>query len=244
MAIVTKGDLTKGAYQLLRVSGLTVAEVPEETEIALMVADDYAAEMLPFMDIGWQYPTDYGTSDTADNSGLAIQLAGPFKKLLAYQLVEFYGKQPTQILVNLASSGMRSLEQSLITVDDALNPATLPFGSGNEDDYRDRKFYSEPPNNNGASNVFKSDVLNYTEDFAAWVLDETLATVVWEAEGTGITIASETIGDSTASAELTFDQVGGYTVCITATKTNSTDVYTVNKNFIISDCSPTGMRFN
>jgi hypothetical protein len=244
MAIVTKGDLTKGAYQLIRISGLTVTEIPEETKIALSVADDYAAEMLPFMDIGWQYPTDYGASDTADNSGLPIEFAGPFKKLLAFQLVEFYGKQPSQVLVSLASEGMKSLEQSIVIVGDALPPATLPFGSGNEQDYRDRKFYAEPPNNRGASDVFKLDVLNYDEDFSAWLVDETLVTVVWETKDTGITIANDTFTDTVASAQLSFMQTGGYTICIQVTKTNSTDVYSVNKNFVIHECLPSALRFS
>lgn len=244
MTVITKGELSKGAYQLIRISGLTVSEVPEETEIALSVSDDYAAELLPFLDIGWQYPATYGQSDTADNSGLPIEYAGAFKKLLAFQLVEFYGKQPSQVLINLASSGMRSLEQSIVTVDDALPPATLPFGSGNEQDYRDRKFYTEPPNNHGASNVFKNDVLNYSEDFSAWLVDETLVTVVWETKDTGITIANDTFTDTVASAQLSFQQTGGYTVCITVTKTNSTDVYSINKNFVIHECLPTALRFS
>lgn len=244
MAVITKGDLTKGAYQLIRISGLTVSEIPEETEVAITVADDYAAEILPFLDIGWQYPAEYGGSDPADNSGLSITYAGAFKKLLAVQLVEFFGKQISPMLARLASEAERSLEQSIVMVDDALPPATLPFGSGNEQNYRDRKFYTEPPLNQGSTNVFKNDVLNYSEDFSAWLVDETLVSVVWNTEDTGITIANESFDDDTATAQLTFAQIGGYTICITATKTNSTDVYSVNKNFIISDCLPNGLRLN
>lgn len=244
MAVITKGDLTKGAYQLIRISGITVVETPKQTQAALDVADDYAAEILPFMDIGWQYPNNYGESDPADNSGLPVEYAGPFKKILALQLVEFFGKQVTPMLAQLASAGMKSLEQSIVTVDDAQTPATLPFGSGNEQDYRDRTFYSEPPDNRGATNVFKNNVLNYTEDFSAWLVDETLVSVVWTTEDTGIVITNDVFSDTTATAELAFNQVGGYAICVTATKTNSTDVYSVNKNFIISDCLPNGLRFN
>ena len=244
MAIVSKGDLVNGMFQLIRISGLTVQANPEEKEIALQVADDYAAELKPFLDIGWAYPSDYGLSDPADNSGLAIEMAGPFKKLLALQVVEFFGKQPTQILVKIASDGMRTLEQLLVNVPDAQNPPTLPFGSGNEWDYRDRKFYNEPADNHGASYVFKGDILNYDEDFSQWVGDEALDSAVWEVQDSGLSIANESFTDSVASAQLTFDKTGGFTVCITVTKTNSTDKLTVRKNFIIEDCQPSGLRFN
>ena len=236
MAIVSKGNLVKGAYLLLRISGLTRIATPADTEIGLQVADDYAAELLSTLDIGWQYPANYGESDPSDNSGLSIQMAGAFKKLLTLQLCSFFGKEIPQALIVTASEGMRSLEQQIVSVPDSLPPSTLPFGSGNEWGYRDRKFYPEPPLNNGASYVFKGDVLNYSEDFSTWLVDATLVSVVWESADSGITIANESFTDNVASAELTFVEIGGYNVCITATKTDSTDVFTVNKNFIIEDC--------
>ena len=229
---------------MIRISGLTTEEVPEETEIALQVADDYAAELLPFMDIGWQYPTNYGESDPADNSGLPKEMAGAWKKLLAFQLVEFYGKTPSPMLANLASEGMKSIEMQTVTVEEAYNPPTLPYGSGNEQDYRDRKFYYEPPSTDGASDVFRNDVLNYTEDLSAWLVDETIVSAEWVTNDNGITVANVSFDDTTTTAELKFNQIGGYTVCITLTKTNSSDVFTINKNFIIHECNTNGIRYN
>ena len=235
--IVTKGDLVNGTYSLMRISGLTVDATPEDTSLALQVADDYAEELNGSgLDVGWQYPATYGASEPSDNSGVTTQIAGPFKKLLMRELVLAFGRETTQTLEMIANKGMRALENIVVSVPVAHNPPTLPFGSGNEWDYNDRKFYSEPPINNGAYYGFKGDIYNYTEDFSQWLVDEELVTVTWEVGSTGITIASETFTETEASAELTFNEVGGFTVCITATKTNSTDLFTVQKNFVVSEC--------
>ena len=236
--IVTKGNLVSGTYALMRISGLTVDPSPEDNTLALQVADDYAEELKGSgLDVGWQYPVEYGQSDPSDNSGVTTQIAGPFKKMLMRELVLAFGRETTQTLEMISNKGMRALENILVNVPDAQNPSTLSIGSGNEWGRLDRTFYSEPPINNNAYYGFKGDVYNYTEDFSQWLVDEELVTVTWSVESSGITIANETFTETEATAELTFNETGGYTVCISATKTNSTDLFTVQKNFVIKDCS-------
>lgn len=242
--MISKGALVNGTYALMRISGLTVDPSPEHITVGLQVADDYAAELSTNLDLSWQYPTGYGESLPSDNSGLTTEMAGPFKKLLFIQLCSYFGKEVPPTVLMTAQAGMRSLEQLLVDVAPAQNPSTLPYGSGNEQSYRDRKFYSEPADNQNAEYVYKGNILNFSHDFSNdpnWLVDEELVTVVWES--TGIVIASETFTTTTASAELTFTNVGGHEVCITATKTNSTDKITWRKNFIVSECRPTGMSF-
>lgn len=240
--IITKGDLVNGAYLILRISGLTVNPTPEDVEIALLEADDVAAELNGIgLNINWQPPAVYGASDPSDNSGLPRELAGPFKSILAFRLIDMFGKQATPTLALRAEKGMLAIEQITVRVPDSLPPSTLPVGSGNEYGYRDRTFFPEPPANSGASYVTKGDILNYSEDFSQWLIDETLVSVTWDSGG--IPIGSETFNDTTATAELTFSSVGGFTVCITATKTNSTDVFTETKNFIVSDCANQSSSF-
>lgn len=241
---ITKGDLVDGAYKLIRISGITINASNEDVVVALQVADDYAAELKGTgLDLSYQQPTTYGISDPSDNSGLTQEMAGPFKKLLALELVNFFGKPATPVLLSISFAGMRALENIVVSVPDAQNPPTLPFGSGNELDYRDRKFYNEPAINNDALYVFKGDILNYSHDFSDWLVDETLVSVVWESADNGVLIANESFNDTIATAELTFDKLGGYSVCITATKTNSTDKVTVRQNFIIRECQQTGLVF-
>ena len=242
--IVTKGDLVNGTYSLMRISGLTVNASPEDVVLSLQVADDYAEELKGNgLDLQWQAPAEYGNSDPADNSGLTPQMAGPFKKLLMSEIVLAFGREITPTLDRIASNGMRALENIVVSVPTANNPGTLPFGSGNEWDYNDRKFYSEPAVNNNAYYGIEGDVYNYTEDFAQWLINEELVTVTWDIGGSGMSIANETFTETEASAELTFNRAGGYTVCITATKTNSTDKFTVRKNFVITACQDQGLTF-
>ena len=243
--IVTKGDLISGTYSLMRISGLTVDPTPEDSTLALQVADDYAEELKgDGLDLKWQPPANYGESDPADTSGLTTEMAGPFKKLLMTELVLAFGREITPTLSMIANKGMRALENIVVSVPIANNPPTLPFGSGNEWDYNDRRFYSEPAVNNDAYYGFSGDIFNYTEDFSDWLVDETLVTVVWEVGNIGLAISNETFTDTEASADLTFNEAGGYTVCITATKTNSNEKLTRRKNFVISTCQDQGLTFN
>ena len=242
--MITKGQIVNGTYALMRISGLTKSASPEDVTVALQVADDYAAELSTQLELGWQQPSLYGESDPDDTSGLSLEMAGPFKKLLVRQLAAYFGKPvPPEVEVT-ARESMKFLEDLLVTIPDAQLPPTLPFGSGNEWDYRDRKFYDEPANNKNADYVFKDTIRNFTFDFSHWLVDETLTSVTWESfDSPGLVIGTETFDDTTATAELTFNQVGGYTVCAVATKTGSTDNEIMQKRFIVQDCDDTGLRF-
>jgi len=234
---ITKGDLVNGAYSIIRISGLTINPQPEQVTAGIQEADDLAGELLGMgVNVNWQYPAEYGDSDTADTSGLTKEMAGPFKSILALRLLDLFGKPATPTLATRADKGMRTLEQITVSVPDAELPSTIPFGSGNEWDYRSRRFYPEAAVNNDAQYVFRDDVLNYTEDFGPWLIDEELASVEWEVSNSGIDIQNVTFDTTTTTAQLTFTNLGGFTVCITATKTNSTDVFTAQKNFIVRDC--------
>lgn len=242
--MIPKGDLINGTYALMRISGLTVVPSPADNEVALQVADDLAGELKGSgLDLMWQQPADYGTSDPSDTSGLTVEMAGPFKKLLFIQLCANFGKDVPASVAITAAQGLKALENIAISVPESSNPPTLPFGSGNEFSYRDRKFYNEPANNDGALYVSKGDVFNYTEDFSQWLIDATLIAVEFDIAEPGVTIGATSINDTTATAELTFNQIGGYTLCMTATRTGSTDKITKSKNFIVNDCQQSGLKF-
>jgi len=235
---INKGDLVNGAYTILRISGLTLTASPDEITAGIQESDDLASELKGSgVDVNWQQPSDYGLSDPADTSGLTPEMAGPFKSVLALRLVDLFGKQATPSLAKRASDGMRTLEQITVNAPESELPSTLPFGSGNEWDYRSRRFYPEPAANNDADYVFLDDVLNYTEDFSAWLIDEELVSASWEVANGSVEIDNVVNAETTSTAQLTFSTIGGFTLCITATKTNSTDVFTVQKNFIVKDCN-------
>lgn len=241
---ITKGALVRGTYSLMRISGLTVDATPEDTEVGIQVADDYAAQLKGAgLDIQWKQPTEYGFSDPDDNSGLTPEMAGPFKKLLFVELCSHFGKPVPAAVAVTAAEGLQALQNIVVDVPVANNPPTLPIGSGNEYDYRSKSFYYEPAVNNDAIYVNLDDIQNYTYDFSQWLVDETLVTVEYDTDERGIRIGTTSFDDNTTTAELEFIEVGGYTLCITVTKTNSTDKFTVRQNFIVSECQNRGIGY-
>ena len=214
-----KIDLVNGAYQLIRISGLTSNAIPEEIVIGMQVADDLAGELSTTLNTGYIQPVVYGDSDPDDYSGLTSQTAGPFKKLLAMELVDFFGKQvPISLKMN-ADKGLRSLEQLLVTVLPMQNPGTLPIGSGNEWDYRSDKFYPEPISDDGAIYKDEDDVFQLPIDWTQWLADlATLSSVTYEFDA-GVVLTDEAITDEASVVTVSFSTVGQFTLCAKATDT-------------------------
>lgn len=231
-----KIDLVNGTYKLIRISGLTSEAIPEEIEAALQVADDYAGELLSTgLDIGWVQPLEYGQSDPNDYSGLNVQTIGPFKKLLALELVDYFGKvAPMSLQIN-ADKGMRSLEQLLVNVNPSQNPGTLPIGSGNEWDYRSDKFYPEPISDDNAIYKNTSDVFQLPIDWSAFLIGEfTLDSVTYKVDA-GIVLADEAIVDETSVVTVSFSKQGQFTLCARGTNSNG-DVDNIKVIYNVTDC--------
>ena len=227
--MINKIDIINGAYQLLRISGITVSAQPNDIVLALGVLDDYAAELKPTLDIGYIQPSEYGQSDPNDYSGLTVGMAGPIKKMLALELVTFFGKQPPASLISIASAGMKSLEQQLVNVSDMQNPPTLPIGSGNEYVYIGDKFYQEPTNDKDAIDYFQNEVFQEAIDWNPWLTEEfTLDSVVYTADS-GVSISNDSFVEGVSVATIGFTTPGQMSLCITATNSNG-DVK--NKRFV------------
>lgn len=230
-----KIDLVQGAYQLIRISGLTSKAIPEEIEIGVQVADDLAGELSVDLNIGYIQPAEYGGSDPNDFSGLSSQSAGPFKKLLALELVDFFGKvAPSSLQVN-ANKGMRSLEQSLVKVNQTQNPGTLPLGSGNDYDYRSDRFYPEPISDDGAIYKNTSDVFQLPIDWTQWLAGlYDLSTVTYKVDS-GVSLSNEVIVDGVSAVTVSFTRQGQFTLCAQATSSNG-DVTSEKVIYNVVDC--------
>ena len=210
-------DLVNGAYQLIRISGLTSNAVPEEITIGLQVADDLAGELSATLNLGYIQPLEYGTTDPTALSGLTAQTAGPFKKLLAMELVDFFGKQvPISLKMN-ADKGLRALEQILVNVEPMQLPGTLPIGSGNEQDYRSAKFYPENTNDDGAINKYLTDVFQWDNNWTQWLSNESCIDAVEYEASPGVTLTNESFEDESSSVTVSFTTTGQFTVCAKAT---------------------------
>lgn len=226
----SKIDIVNGTYSLIRISGLTSSPLPEEINTAIQVLDDLAAEISTSLDLGYIQPVEYGASSPNDYSGLTPELAGPMKKMLAVELVTFFGREVTPTLSAIARSGMKSMEMLLVKIDDMQNPATLPIGSGNEWDYRSDKFYPENTNDDGATDYFESDVFQLPIDWSSYVEDSELVSVTYDAQA-GIVLSNEAVTDSISTVTISFSQRGQFTLCVTAEKLNgdkTTEKYIYN----------------
>lgn len=214
----TKNDLVIGAYQLLRISGLTSIANNKEVVFALSAMDDWAAQLSTRYETGYLQPTEYGLSDPNDLSGISIKIAGPFKKMLAVQLATAFGKEVPPTLAAIARSAERDMEMFLVEVAGAQNPATLPIGSGNEWGYRSNKFYLEPNNDDGAVNKYENEIFNLNLSWVSFVGSDELASVTYENDS-GINISSPSIDvdGSTSVATLSFNSRGQFQLCATAT---------------------------
>jgi hypothetical protein len=233
-----KIDVVNGTYQLIRISGLTSNAIPEEIEIAIQVADDLAGELMATLNIGWIQPAEYGTSDPDDFSGLDAQTVGPFKKLLALEMVDYFGKVAPQSLHMNAAKGMRSLEQLLVNVRPMQNPATLPIGSGNESNYRIDKFYPEPISDDGAIYKNTSDIFQYNKDWSQWLAGVAdLVSVTYEFDS-GIVLTNESITDNLSSVTISFSKVGQFTLCARAVDSNG-NATTEKVIYNVLDCHQT-----
>tara|TARA_R110000850_G_scaffold130329_2_gene250882 strand:+ start:429 stop:1148 length:720 start_codon:yes stop_codon:yes gene_type:complete len=232
----TKNDLVIGAYQLIRISGLTSQAIPEEITIGVQVSDDLAGELSATLDTGYIQPVEYGASDPNDYSGLTAQTAGPFKKLLAMELVDFFGKQvPISLKMN-ADKGLRSLEQLLVNVLPLQNPGTLPMGSGNEWSNNGYKFYPEPIGDDGADYHYKTDIFPFYKDWSQWLSGAaTLASVEYEFNG-GIVLSAKSITDDTSTVTVSFSRVGQVFLCAKATDSNG-NVTSEKVIYNVVDCN-------
>ena len=211
-----KIDLINGAYQQLRISGLTTQPTNEDVSYALSTMDDWAAQLSTTLDTGYLQPAEYGTSDPNDSSGVDIKLAGPFKKLLALELAAAFGKDIPPALALSARNAQRDLEHLLVSVDIAQNPPTLPLGSGNQYTLTQRTFYPEPNNDDGAINKYENEVFLVSVEWESFLGVNVLDSVDYDHDA-GIILSQKSTDGTTSTVTVAFSQRGQFELCVTAT---------------------------
>lgn len=235
--MITKGDIVNGTLKLMRISGLTVSAGPEEIANATQALDDYMGELSIDLDIPYIQPLEYGTSDPDDTSGLTPEMAGPVKKSFLEELTAYFGKPIPQSVLKTAATGMRALENLLVDVPIAQNPATLPIGSGNEWDYRSDKFYPEPSSDEFPDYVTTNDSFILPIDWSSWLADAELLSVEYESDN-GLELSGESIDSPYSNVKLTFTEDGYFELCATATKgvAPNDEKFTQKFTYDVRDC--------
>ena len=140
--MITKAHIVDGALQHLAVEGLLLQPQASDQQSALQHLDDLAATYNELgLDTGYITPLQYGSSSGADDAGINIGLAGPFKVLLAAYIAQQYGRQYNPPMVAWADRMLHQL--SVAPVGAAQYPNTLPVGSGNYDGPATNIYYKE-----------------------------------------------------------------------------------------------------
>jgi hypothetical protein len=202
----TKDDLIIGAFDELRISGLTVSATPKEKTQALTKMEEMAAEY-ESRNICINYLFE-DEPDPASSSGIGLQFNQMMKTNLAVRLIPTFGKnsQTSPALMDLkgqASASLSNASARTAVVNKVNYPDRQALGSGNSFRWgqRWRRFYKSSPNAPISCSTEQMQ-LNTTDRFiASWANflgeDETITSFTIKASS-GLTILTSQIqNDST-----------------------------------------------
>lgn len=175
----TKNDVIQGAYQDIRISGLTVNPTPGDEVLALNRFESMMAEFFN----SYNLDVDYNFEDSPDlNSLTSVERAyEPMMRLqLAIRLIPAFNKAVPMELKQLASSSwsgaLGAVKRRQIR---EIQPSRrYPRGSGNtfRNIYLNRFTVPEtlPPISAANNQIFAGDTDDYFEDYAAWLDGNTI----------------------------------------------------------------------
>jgi len=242
----TKDDILNGAFDELRISGLTVSATPKEKQQALTKMEDMAAEY-ESRSICINYLFE-DRPDPSSSSGIGAQFNQMMKTNLAVRMIPIFGKdsQASPALLDLKKQAAASLSNAsarTAVVNPVNYPNRQPIGSG--DSFRwgqqARRFY-KVPNNAPISCATQQMQLNTTDRFIYSWADflgdgETITSyIITPSNGLEI-LTSQIQNDSTevfyrAKSVLCGHQTVTISIVTSVTTPENADVKTVNFNII------------
>jgi hypothetical protein len=170
---VLKSELIRQAYAMIRISGLTSTQVPEETAIALQELDQMMSQWAAMgRDINYNFPlptTDDSmvVSDPNDVSGLYDWSTGGVIAELAGRLVEYFGKDIPQPITKKSRFGINVIKQRTVQLNPQQYPRRMPRGSGNTRGYNyfARFYYPSYAGRADATPIIVTQNMDLTSDF-------------------------------------------------------------------------------
>jgi len=191
-----KGDLTNGAFDRLRISGLTVDPTAFDNTKALRRLESMMAEFLARnINVSYAFEDD---PDLATPHNVPIQYWDPIESLLAKRLLPDYGKgfQPDPSLFDAAKAGMSFLYSATAQPRQTQYPSRQPMGAANTLRFRRRRFYgpSTVTSYSATTNqMIVGDINDYVEHFDSFlVASEDISSFTITAD-TGLTIVSSSL---------------------------------------------------
>ena len=244
--IATKDDLLNGAFDELRISGLTANPTPKERQSALLKMEEIAAEY-ESRNICINYLFEEAPNPSS-SSGINIQFNQMMKTNLAVRLIPVFGKNSQQSpalidLKNQASASLSNASARTAKVNEVNYPDRQPVGSGNNFRYGQkwRRYYHPKPDapiscstNDLQLNTVKDYIESWSDFLAA---GETITSyIISSTNGLQTTNDQINTGDESISYRAKGLLCGWQNITISIVTTNSTpdfaDVRTVNFNVI------------
>lgn len=176
----TKGDIVKGMFSKLRISGITLIPSPDLDAEALNVMEDMMAELFERdMCMGYLFED---VPDPASEVGIKRGFENMIKTNLAMRLAANYGKTPSGTLAFDASQAMSNCQGRLL-VDSTRQqeyPSRMPIGSGNQritnQFYRYYGASTTPPVSCDTPQIAIDEINDYIERYHAYLGAEVIST--------------------------------------------------------------------
>lgn len=220
--MATKGYILNGAFAFLRISGIVSESSSEDIAICLPMLDNKLAEMEEVFNIGYIQPSEAGTSDKNDNSGLAAKFIGPIQKIFAVEMCSIFGKTITPELYKIADQGLRTIEHICVCVGPSQMPDTLPRGKANES-YTFNRYYGvedHSPEICSSEELALADTYDYTISWDDWLQTGASVTGYTIDVSAGLTLVSSQLQENDVYFKVTGAYTGTQTVKIKVTSSD------------------------
>ena len=218
-----KLKIIQKAFRPLKLKGASSdPSIPQYPDALIDLESMMAAlDDRPSVNTGYNSTGENATLD--EESGLTLGDLDAVSSMLAVNISADYGIEIPQSVHMTARAGLSNMVKRGAVIPVVKYTNRMPRGQGNLNNGCNRyldSFYRSVQASSDASQFRVNSFVNWPVDFTSWLLGDTLTNVSWVSQNGKIKIENETIVDNTATAKLTFNNVGVYRVEVTATSAN------------------------
>jgi hypothetical protein len=231
-----KLQIIKKAFRPLKLIGASSDPSIPQYPDALIDLEAMMAELdaIPSVNTGYNSTGDNATLE--EESGLTLGDLNGISAMLAVNIGADYTIEVPKSTHMQARAGLSGLIKRGAVIPSVKYTGRIPRGLGNLNNNCNRylnNFYRDITASSNANHFKVNSFIDWPVDFTSWLLGDTLTAVTWVSQNSKIKIENESFTNQIATAKLTFNNVGVYTVQITGTSASGQVV--VDVDFAISD---------
>ena len=225
-----KLKIIQKAFRKMKLKGASSDPSIPQYPDALIDLEAMMAELddRPSVNTGYNSTGDDATLE--EESGLVLGDLDAISSMLAINISADYGIEIPQSVHMQARAGLSNMVKRGAVIPRVKYTSRQPRGLGNTLNWRGYldTFYRDTPASSDAYQFKVNSFTTFPVDFKSWLLGDTLTAVTWVSEGGLIKIEDETFANGVASAKLTFNTVGVYSVEVTALSASGQVVTTLD----------------